>query len=472
MSTGRLPGGLLTWSGLQSGLYRVYEDPLPGAEWRVVGSGQRVYVGHQGHSAHPGKQCHQKKVVIKNIHRRMPKGKVLVKKVIDWNGFAPEPVEFEICLVGPAPETTSYCQTIDGEGSLLFTGLPPGTYTVTEDPGPGWEVSIAGSPLTVGAGTGLRSLGGKKGCGHQGHATVTNKRVEEGGGRLDVLKRVEWNGETPQDASFLICVAGPSYPTAPGNCQAVSFVAGEFVDGIGEKTVSWPGLAPGDYTVSEDPGPGWTVAIAPVPVTVVEGATANGTVTNRRQRGNLEVLKVVEIGSAPNPGQPFEICITGPSPSTAVQCQTVSESGGLFGFVDLVAGEYTVSETDPGNEWEVTIDPAGGVVFVPAGGVGSATITNTLLSQGGSLDVLKRVDWNGETPQDVSFEICVTGPSFPDPLGSCQTASFVVGDYVDGVAEKTLSWSGLTAGDYTINEQPALGWSPAIESQPGGGRGR
>jgi hypothetical protein len=363
--------------------------------------------------------------VIKNIRKRVQTGKLVVKKWVDWNGFEPEPVQFEICLVGPAPETTTQCQSIDGTGTLVFDGLVPGSYTVTEDPGPGWEVTILGSPVEI----------------HRHHKDCTetvkvkNRRVQQSGGRLDVVKIASWNGETPQDVSFTICVAG-----AAPECRTASFQAQDFVDGVGQATLSWPGLEAGEYVISEDPGPGWAVEIVPASVTVVEGETVTGTVTNTRLRGRLEVTKVVDSGTPPDPGQSFEICLTGPAPSPAVQCQSVGAEGGPLAFESLVAGEYTVTETDPGAEWTVSIAPEGGVVVVPAGGQGSATVTNSRLATG-SIIVRKVTVPADDTESVFTFN------------ASWQAASFTLRN------GESQSSGPLAPGTYSVSELQAPGWA-------------
>jgi hypothetical protein len=327
-------GGRLSWEGLERGRYLVYEDPLPGPEWRVVGSGQQVWVGRGCRAGHG---CEHGEVVIKNLRKRL-RGKIVVKKRIDWNGFTPEPVVFPICVVGPAPATTRHCQTIHGSGRLVFRGLAYGTYTVAEEPGEGWEATIEGSPVQLSR--------------HRRHrvarAKVTNRRVEA-------------------------------------------------------------------------------------------------------SRGRLEVTKTLDLGSLPGAGRPFEICIEGPAPSAARQCQLVDAAGGTVSFEDLVAGTYTVTETEPGREWVVSRDPADGRVAVPAGGTGQATIENRRAR--GNLLVTTIVNWNGVAPVEPApeFTVCLTGPDDvldvrPGPQlepypGDCQVTSG--GD---------LTWTDLKAADYVIQE--------------------
>ncbi|HSJ90643.1 MAG TPA: hypothetical protein VK917_01165, partial [Ilumatobacter sp.] len=59
--------------------------------------------------------------------------------------------EFELCITGPEPATTTQCQTVTAGGTATFDELEPGTYAVTEtDPGTNWTVTSEGDlPVTA-----------------------------------------------------------------------------------------------------------------------------------------------------------------------------------------------------------------------------------------------------------------------------------------------------------------------------------
>jgi hypothetical protein len=168
---------------------------------------------------------------------------------------------------------------------------------------------------------------------------------------------------------------------------------------------------------------------------------------NAAAPGRIEVTKVVDLGgAAPQGDEQFEICVTGPDPSLDVVCQTIGWTGGVLSFGDLPAGQYTVSETDPGPEWVVTIDPVGGVVSVPAGGVGVATVTNTLLT--GNIVVSKATDPPGD-PMDFYF----TASWDPDGFW-----------LRDGGSEDS---GALAAGTYSVEESPLPGWTANVVCSDG-----
>ena len=80
---------------------------------------------------------------------------------------------------------------------------------------------------------------------------------------------------------------------------------------------------PGSYNVTEtDPGSAWTVSASAGSVNVAANGTGSVTVTNARTLGSLAVNKVVDWnGVTPVTTKTFEICITGPSYTTA-NCKT------------------------------------------------------------------------------------------------------------------------------------------------------
>ncbi len=216
-------------------------------------------------------------------------------------------------------------------------------------------------------------------------------------GKVQVTKTVNWNGVTPDPGqTFSVCIAGPSYPVA--NCQSAPYNGG---------TLTWSNLIPGSYTVSEtDPGTAWTVQVAGSPVTVpADGGTGSATVTNTRKNGGLQVTKTVQWnGAAPEPTKTFEICISGPSyPAPGKNCKTAAYNGGTLVWTGLAPGSYTVTETDPGTAWSVSI--AGSPANVQNGATAEAAVSNN--RKLGSLEVTKSVNWNGVTPEGDTFEICI-----------------------------------------------------------------
>jgi hypothetical protein len=184
-------------------------------------------------------------------------------------------------------------------------------------------------------------------------------------GSLTVTKTVNWRGAPPNAAqTFSICITGPSYPS--GNCQTAAYTGGP---------LTWNGLDAGSYAVTETPVSAWTVCISGSPATVTGGQTAQASIANTLKPGRLVVFKLVRRPHRSfDISQRFEICIAGPSYPTP-NCKPFASWGGLRIWGPLVPGSYTVTETDPGPGWVVTI--SGSPTVVPPNGIAAALVTNS-----------------------------------------------------------------------------------------------
>ena len=241
--------------------------------------------------------------------------------------------------------------------------------------------------------------------GTNGTATVDNERKLGG---LTITKSVEWNGITPdEEQEFEICITGPSYPTTP-NCKTIGYDGGD---------LTWSNLIPGEYTVTESTlGSQWKTPVIDDSEAIVPtdgGTNGTATVDNERKLGSLKVTKTVDWNGV-EPAGSFEICIEGPSyPAESEDpdaCQTVGSDGGVLTWIDLIPGAYTVTETDPGNQWTVTVDDS--LAVVPTdGGEGTATVDNEW--NVGDLQILK---------------------SLSNPSGAAVQATFAI-DYLCTIGE-------------------------------------
>jgi hypothetical protein len=408
-------GGVLTWTDLIPGQYSVVETN-PGGEWTVQGNGAQVLVPANGGQA------------AASISNSRKLGSLQVTKTANWNGVAPDAAkQFQICISGPSYPAGN-CQAAPSTGAILtWANLIPGSYTVAEtNPGEEWQIAVAGSPAAVPA------------DGGQAVAEIANSRKL---GSLQVTKTVEWNGLDPDETmTFEICITGPSHPA--GDCQ---------VAGHHGAVLTWVDLIPGEYLVAEtDPGAAWSVAVigdtAAVPT---DGGQAAASITNTRRHGSLTVTKIVNWNGVPvDESQGFEICIKGPSFPDG-DCQTVGHRGGALTWSSLLPGEYVVGEADPGPAWSVILPQA--PALVPADGTGAAVeVVNS--RKLGSLRVTKVADWQGIPPNPAqTFQVCITGPSFPD--GDCRKV---------GAGGGSLDWTGLIPGPYRVTEtDPGSEWTVA-----------
>ncbi|MHC1732983.1 MAG: hypothetical protein AB9888_13275 [Bacteroidales bacterium] len=175
---------------------------------------------------------------------------------------------------------------------MIWSPLAPGEYLVSE---PGvdttvWTVTLTGSLATVPAGG-------------QGVAFVENKEIPKVPpvllGSLEVNKVVEWATTTKDtQKTFEICVEGPTEEPVPlakySSCQSIGYEGG---------TLTWTGLVPGTYKVTEiDPGAEeWVVTITGSPVTVLAGGVGKAEVRNKEipkvppTAVTLEYFKVKQV---------------------------------------------------------------------------------------------------------------------------------------------------------------------------------
>jgi plastocyanin len=173
-----------------------------------------------------------------------PSGNLTVKKVLDWNGVEPFVGEaFEICIVGPSPDTTEYCEMLEpvAEGDdwvveFTWEDLPLGTYTVTEETVLfGWElISITPSDVQVQKDE------------TAGPVTVTNKRLQ---GALTIEKAT--NGQDADDPTGPIVPVGSTVTwtyvvTNTGNVTLTAVTISD--DKIANLDCPVVTLAPGEST--------------------------------------------------------------------------------------------------------------------------------------------------------------------------------------------------------------------------------
>ncbi len=318
--------------------------------------------------------------------------------------------------------------------------LNTGNYIITEDGPEGYFLFGASGVCSVDNDTITLNV-----TTDGGTCTITNAKIPEIPSSLQVTKTVNWSNVTPDEQqTFEICISGPSYPNGneDGACQDADF------DGT---TLSWDDLAEGEYIVAEtNPGSEWTVEITDSPATVVPGETAEVSVTNTLKTGSLDVTKVVNWnGVTPDEQQTFEICISGPSYPNGDEngaCQEADYDGETLTWNDLELGEYTVSETNPGDEW--TVEITGSPATVEADGTAEATVTNTHEPPTGSITVVKEVVV-GSTTSEFDFEL-------EQPVAT--TVGFVLTHGQD------KTFTDLAPGEYVALETFPIGESDAWEA--------
>jgi|GEM_PF-5913502 len=114
----------------------------------------------------------------------------------------------------------------------------------------------------------------------------------------------------------------------------------------------------GEYQLGEILQEGWEEASGSGKVDINSPKQTFTIVNNELPKfGNLEVTKIVDWKKVkPDKSKNFKICITGPSyPSE--NCKTSDYDGEKLVWDNIQVGQYTITETNPGQNWIVTSSP-------------------------------------------------------------------------------------------------------------------
>lgn len=272
-------GGLVqTWSNLIPGSYTITEPGL-GSEWTKTGATSATVPNDGGQGA----------ATVTNTRKL---GSLQVTKTVNWVGSTPDAsATFSICITGPSYPTTPNCKSIGSSGGqLTWTGLLPGSYTITEaNPGSQWTVLVSGSPATV------------PNDGGQGSASVTNTLKS---GAAKVSKTVR--GVAPSGAqAFSFQLRQGATPTAVG-ATLESLTANAGNGGVLNFTSS---LVPGGtYQMCEATLPGWQNTLGgfvPAGFMPPDGTVPNPDVDNSTVCANFvaqaNVTTTITVDNAPPP---------------------------------------------------------------------------------------------------------------------------------------------------------------------------
>jgi protocatechuate 3,4-dioxygenase beta subunit len=361
-------------------------------------------------------------------------------------------------------------QNTDASGNYNFSGLTVGTYNVGEVPRSGWmQTEPAGGTYTVSI-----SLGENLNSMDFGNFEL---------GEIQGVKFNDTNGNGIQDAG------------EPGlaNWQIIlkdsigNTIATTTTDSNGNYKFS--GLSIGTYTVSEVMPPGW-IQTAPT-VSATGSAThsvaisASGQNVSNQDFGNYKLGEVhgMKFNDVNGNGKKdivdtglggWQISLTGTDTitNTPVSTTTTTDANGNYNFSGLTAGTYTISETLK-NGW---IQTAPGVSTT-----GSATYTVTIgdsgtVITGQDFGNFKLGEVDGQKFEDLNANGIKDNTNFINETGLAGWNITINGtDTITGTSvNRTLttdsngnySFTGLTAGTYTISETPKDGW---VQTAPAAG---
>ena len=351
-------GSPLVLGNLPWGTYTVTEDAKPGYQltgWKkdgsaVSGSSVTVTIG-AGSSA-------KLEYVLQATNDSDNVGKLTIAKAAfaeGSQGNASDTFSFTVTrqqdaadpITGLKPNYAAGKTTTAGASPIELTGLPWGTYTITENATSGYRLTgwtldgaaVSGSSVIVTIGSGSSA---------KLEYALEASNATDDVGRLTIIKSVLGTLQTGDTFRFSVVRDGDS--TNKNWAQGITWSAGSLIYELS-------GLPWGTYTITEDPTDGYRLNdwIGGTPVDTADvtkgvkvtigtaaGATLNySVVATNRQLGSLELTKTVD-GAADDDPTVFTLKVTGPGGYSQDVTLTNGQTATLSG---LEWGEYAITET-------------------------------------------------------------------------------------------------------------------------------
>jgi uncharacterized surface anchored protein len=253
------------------------------------------------------------------------------------------------------------------DGKLIFTGLPLGTYKLTETAAPAGYV-LDSTPITVEV----------TNAGQTVNKTITNTRAV---GNISILKT---------DAETNKPLAGVHFKLRDSSGKLIS----EAVTGT-EGKITFTGMALGKYTLEETAAPdGYSLISDPIPVELTKhGKTVELSVKNTPSRGSLKLIKKDAYENKALAGAVYRLL----DESGKKLAEGTANENGEIVFENLLHGNYRVQEISAPKGYKV--DERAYTVTVPTEN-GTQTVTD--LRRPGTLEV-KKQDEKGKPLAGASF---------------------------------------------------------------------
>jgi len=277
-----------------------------------------------------------------------------------------------IMLVGTdgAGNPVSLTTTTAANGEYVFTGLAPGSYTVSEIVQPGWRESTDGATFTLTSGQEAVAYAGEAGVLLPGQTEVLVVPLAIG----DFLQTsvhgykfndVNDNGQDdgdPRLAGWTIMLVGIDGAGNPVAVSTTTAANGEY---------AFTGLGPGTYTISEQLQAGWRQTAGGATFTLTSGqeVVAYAGEAGALLPGQTEVLlaglafgnhisSVIVIGMAKSPSTPQLVTILDEE-TGAVLLQFAPYGNTFQGGVRVAAGDLTgdgISEIVTAPGWSIVAE--------------------------------------------------------------------------------------------------------------------
>lgn len=295
--------GTATTKDLPYGIYKVRQ--LTGSKGRDLAASVTVNINKDIDS--------QSSPFTVNLVNPLQKGNVTITKTFS-DGRTPSGINFLLTGTCTAGFSVSQTATTNTQGKATFSGIPVGTYTISESNCPAGYIKPADQKVTIIKG---------------GTASLSFKNVPQTG-NVAVIK-TSTDGLNIQGRTF-------SLKGTSTNGKAISLTA--TTDTAGK--ASFTDVLVGKYILSETNCPTAYDKPADQQVTVTHGATATKSFTNVAQTGTVNVTKTSTDGKYLS-GIKFSLVGTSTG-GKAVNLTATTDSSGKASFGKVLVGTYTVAE--------------------------------------------------------------------------------------------------------------------------------
>ena len=365
--------------------------------------------------------------------------------------------------------------TTASDGSYSFTGLAPGTYTLTETPPAGYvaengDVGSLGGTAGTAVVSGITVTSGETGTGYNFAEYQTTS--------LSGIKYIDSNGNDADNSEPGL--AGVTITLSGTNGMGNSVLQTTTTAANG--SYSFTGLAPGLYTLTETPPAGYVTEGANVGtlggtsgnavvsgITLTSGQSGSGYNFAEYQTSSLSGIKYIDSnGNDVDNSEPglagVTITLSGTNGmGNSVLQTTTTAANGSYSFTGLAPGVYTLTETPPAGY--VT---EGANVGTLGGTSGNAVVSGITLTSGqsgsgynfaeyqtSSLSGNVYLDSNANDvdnsePGIGGVTVTLTGTN---GLGNPVTLT------TTSASNGTYSFTGLAPGTYTVTETQPAGYT-------------
>ena len=365
--------------------------------------------------------------------------------------------------------------TTASDGSYSFTGLAPGTYTLTETPPAGYvaengDVGSLGGTAGTAVVSGITVTSGETGTGYNFAEYQTTS--------LSGIKYIDSNGNDADNSEPGL--AGVTITLSGTNGMGNSVLQTTTTAANG--SYSFTGLAPGVYTLTETPPAGYVTEGANVGtlggtsgnavvsgITLTSGQSGSGYNFAEYQTSSLSGIKYIDSnGNDVDNSEPglagVTITLSGTNGmGNSVLQTTTTAANGSYSFTGLAPGVYTLTETPPAGY--VT---EGANVGTLGGTSGNAVVSGITLTSGqsgsgynfaeyqtSSLSGNVYLDSNANDvdnsePGIGGVTVTLTGTN---GLGNPVTLT------TTSASNGTYSFTGLAPGTYTVTETQPAGYT-------------